>query len=131
MLNLFIDYSKWHYTYALLNIFRLAVEFVRFFLNLFSVKLFLKSLFSPLFSVPLTTESNYYGDIIAGFVGGTLVRIIGALFRSVLIICGLGFSLVTIIFFFIAFVIWLILPLVILVTLYYLFTLTQVTFYEI
>ena len=70
MFNLFIDYNKWHYTHAIINLFRLAKEFTRFFVNLFSIKLFLKSLFTPVFSIPVNDNSStYIGDMVAVFIG--------------------------------------------------------------
>lgn len=126
MSSFFIDYVKWHYTYALLNIFRLAKEFIRFFLNLFSVRLFLHTLFTPIFSIPVNDDdSNYIGDMIAGFVGGTLIRLIGAIFRLSLIILGLFFSFLTFSIATFIFILWLFMPLISIVLFYYGFTLSM------
>lgn len=123
MLSLFIDYNKWHYSYALLNIFRSAREFVRFFFNLFSINLFLKSLFSPIFSTPVTdTTSEDITDAVAFFIGGIILRVVGAMFRTMLILLGLVFSIITLIMFSVIFVLWLILPLVFVALLYYFIT---------
>lgn len=116
MFNLFIDYNKWHYTYALLNIFRLTKEFVRFFLNLFSIKLFLKSLLLPVFSIPVNdVETETFTDIFAVFLGGIVLRIVGAIFRIFFIFLGILFSLVTIIFFSVLFVLWIFMPLIVMI----------------
>lgn len=125
MSSFFIDYLKWHYTYGLLNIFRIAKEFIRFLLNLFSVTLFLKTLFIPIFSIPLNDNSNYIGDMIAEFVGGTLIRLIGAFFRLALIILGLFFSFLTFIISTFIFILWLLMPLISIILFYYGFTLSM------
>lgn len=128
MLSLFIDYISWHYTYALLNIFRLAKEFIRFFLNLFSVTLFFRTLFLPIFSIPVDdTVSSDIPDVIASFFGGIIIRIIGAFFRVLLICLGISLSLLTLIFFGIVFILWSILPAIFITLLYYLFVFSFTT----
>jgi hypothetical protein len=113
MFSLFIDYSKWHYTYALENIFRLAKEFIRFFLNLFSVTLFLKTFFRPIFSVPVNLhEAEDAVDTVSLIVGGVLIRIFGALFRLLLIILGLFFCMMSVVFFTCVFFVWLLMPVI-------------------
>ena len=112
MLSLFFDYFKWHYTHAIVTILKLGKEFVRFFLNLFSVSLFLRTLFLPLFSIPVDdVDSSFLSDLVAVYVGGLLIRIMGAIFRSLFIIAGLFFSLLTVLFFSTVFLLWLVMPL--------------------
>ncbi len=125
MFSLFIDYNRWHYSYALLNILRLMREFVRFFLNLFSVGLFLRSLFKPIFNVPVNdVDASYEGDMVAIFISGILMRLLGALVRIIFIIFGLACSFISIIFFSIVFLLWLILPVVYVISIYILLGLT-------
>lgn len=113
MFSLLTDYTKWHYSYALLTIVRLAQEFVRFFFNLFSVTLFFKSLFSPIFSIPVNDISSpEISDMIAAFMGGFLTRIIGAFFRLLLITLGVGLSILSIAFFTFIFIVWVFMPIV-------------------
>lgn len=120
MFSLFFDYTKWHYTYALLAIFSLMKEFVRFFFNLFSVTLSLQNLFRPVFSIPIDNpEPTYIGDMVATFLGGILMRLLGAFFRSLLILLGILLSMLTIIFFLVVFVGWIFLPFVWIFVIYY------------
>jgi hypothetical protein len=123
MLRLFIDYTKWHYSYALVNIFRLAKEFVRFFLNLFSVTLFFKTLLYPIFSLPVDdVESSFIADMVAVFIAGIIIRIIGAIFRIAFITLGLFFSVLTVVFFTLVFVMWFSMPILFIGLLYYIIT---------
>lgn len=111
MFGLISDYAKWHYSYALLAIVHLAQEFVRFFFNLFSVTLFLKSLFSPIFSISLNDVSSpEVSDIVAVFMGGVFTRIIGAFVRSLLILIGIICGLMSSLFFVIVGVMWICMP---------------------
>ena len=113
MFRLFIDYSKWHYTQAVVNIFVLAKEFARFFFNLFSVSLFLRSLFLPVFSIPVNdVESEGVFDMVAVFIGGILIRIVSAIFRLGFIAVGLLLNLLTVVFFSLVFVLWITVPLI-------------------
>lgn len=113
MLSLFIDYTKWHYSFAFINIFRLAREFARFFLNLFSVSLFLRTLFSPIFSIPVNdVDSVEASDMIAVFLGGVILRIVGAVIRFVVLVVGLFLSITSLVFFTIISMLWLSMPLV-------------------
>jgi len=125
MFSLFIDYNKWHYSYAIVNIFRLAREFIRFSLNLFSVNLFLKSLFRPIFSIPVDdVDSENITDVGAVFIGGVVLRIVGAIFRLFFILLGLLFSFFTVIFFSCILVAWIIMPLIFVAVAYYFISLS-------
>lgn len=120
MFSLFIDYCRWHYTHAVRKIFSLTKEFVRFFFNLFSVGLFLKSLFSPIFSIPVDdVETPDVSSMIATFLGSVVLRIVGAILRTGLILLGLFFSILTIIFFCSVFILWLLMPVVFVTVTYF------------
>ena len=122
MFNLFTDYITWHYTQAIVSIVRTAKEFVRFFLNLFSVWLFFKTLFLPIFSIPVDDlGSSDIPDMIAGFFGGIIIRLIGALFRLLLIFLGIFLSLLAVLFFAVLLIFWIIMPAIFLPLLYFLF----------
>lgn len=125
MFSLFTDYIGWHYKFALVNIFRLGVEFTRFFVNFFSIGLFLRTLFLPLFSVPVDDiDSEDITDTVALFMGGIIVRILGAILRTLFIILGLFFCAITILFFTFTFILWLCVPIVFGGTVYYLIMLS-------
>ncbi len=125
MFSLFIDYNKWHYTQALVNIFILAREFMRFFFNLFSVHLFFRSLLQPIFSIPVDdVESQNISDVIAVFLGGIILRIVGAIFRLFFILIGLFLCLLTSVLFVFVFLIWIIMPMVFIMIAYYFISLS-------
>jgi hypothetical protein len=114
MFSFFIDYGRWHYSYAPLAILKLLKEFVRFFINLFSVSLFIRTLFNPLYSSPVNLKSARDGTDTFGLItGGVVIRVLGALFRLVLIICGLVLCMLSFVFFTCVFVIWVCMPIVI------------------
>lgn len=125
MFSLFIDYTSWHYSYALLNILRLGKEFIRFFFNLFSVPLFIRSFFSPIFSVSADLgEADDGADTVALIISAVLMRVLGMILRSIFIVLGLFFSSITFVFFVCIFLLWLVTPIVFVVSVYYLFVLT-------
>lgn len=125
MFSLFIDYNKWHYRYATLNIFRIARDFILFFLNLFSVSLFFRSLFQPIFSIPVDdVDSENISDVMAIFLGGIVLRIVGAIFRLFFISIGLLLSLTTFVFFTFLFIIWILLPILFIAIVYYFISLS-------
>lgn len=125
MFSLFIDYNKWHYRCATLNIFKIAKDFMFFFLNLFSVSLFIRSLFRPIFSIPVDdVDSENITDVGAVFIGGIVLRIVGAIFRLFFIFLGLLLSLITLLSFTAIFIIWIFLPLLFVIILYYFISLS-------
>ena len=127
MLSLFFDYTTWHYTHALVVVLQLTRDFVRFFLNLFSVKLSLQNLFRPVFSIPVDgAESTYGGDVVATFLGGMLVRLLGAFFRTLLILLGVFTSILTVLFFMIVSILWIGMPALLCATAYYLVSLSYI-----
>ncbi len=113
MFGLISDYTKWHYSYALVAIVHLAQEFARFFFNLFSVGLFLRSLFSPIFSISLNdVASPEVSDVVAVFMGGVFTRIIGACVRTFFILVGLLSGVVSVIVFSFIGIVWILLPII-------------------
>lgn len=112
MLELFINYTKWHYTQAIISLFILAREFIRFFVNMFSIPLFIRSLFLPILNIPVNINTKEeIGDIFATFVAGIIVRALGAFVRLMLIILGIFFIILTIVSFSFIFILWLVVPL--------------------
>ena len=97
----------------------LTKEFVRFFFNLFSVSLFLKSLFSPIFSIPVNdVRSDEISEMIAVFIAGLFIRLLGAFLRMGFIVVGLFLCISSIVFFTGVFFIWLSMPLFFVAILY-------------
>lgn len=74
----------------------------------------MKSLFSPIFSIPTNDiSSTEISDLVAGFAGGFLTRIIGAFFRLLFIALGLLGGIISILLFTFTFIIWVLLPVVV------------------
>ncbi|MBP6948799.1 MAG: hypothetical protein KBC41_03890 [Candidatus Pacebacteria bacterium] len=122
MISLFIDYTKWHYTHAVVGIFVLTREFIRFFLNLFSFSLFVRTLFSPIYSIRVAhIEEDAITDILAVFIVDTIMRLLGAMIRLTSICLALFFSVLTLVFSILLFVTWLTMPVVFLTLIYGIF----------
>lgn len=106
-------YITWHYTLGIRNLLGLWRNFVEFVFNFFSIKLLLKTLLAPFqrleehYSGGLDLE-NYFSVLFINI----LMRIIGFVLRAVVIFAGMVFSVATLIFGAIAFIIWLMLPLI-------------------
>lgn len=118
-MSLFIDYTKWHYSYALLGIFVLGREFVRFVLNLFSFSLFMRTLISPIYSIRVQhIEEDTVSDILAVFIVDVVMRLVGTVLRLISISFALFFSVAVSFFCVTIFILWLIMPLVYITLIY-------------
>ncbi len=89
-IELFIDYWRWHYTTAIKNIFSIWGDFIWFIWNYFSVGQLTKTLFTPWKRIhedsPGISELfNLFTSIVITF----LMRIVGAVIRTVVIAVGL------------------------------------------
>lgn len=109
-MSVFFDYFVWHYRYALPHLFSIFGEFVRFFFNLFSIKLFLLTLLKPLFGVQGSFEKQDVSEVVALFAANIMMRVVGFVLRVVLIVVGLSLIFVTVVVALFASVVWFLLP---------------------
>jgi hypothetical protein len=117
------SYIFWHYRYGVPHIVTLTSEFVRFIFNLFSIDLFFRTLFNPMFSVQISLKDRIVDeDIIAIIISKGVMRIIGALLRSFFILLGLFFIICTVAVMALVLISWIALPLLFLLALYLLVT---------
>lgn len=120
------SYIFWHYRYGVPHIITLTIEFVRFIFNLFSINLFLRTLFNPMFSVQISLKDRVVDeDIIAIIISKGVMRIIGALLRSFFILLGLFSILCTIVVMTLVLVAWIAFPFLFLLALYLLVTVVK------
>ncbi len=123
----FFFYLSWHYKYALGNLFSLTKEFIRFFFNFFSIGLFAKTLFLPMFSVKADPGKEVYIiDYIAIIISNLFLRVLGFIVRSCFIAIGvLSIVLVSILMTGILFV-WVFMPFILFFDLYVLLKLITI-----
>lgn len=92
MLLLPLYYIRWHYTQALVDLVRIVLNFVWFFNEFFSIRLLLSTLFTPFHR--LEDDAKTRGGIDIATIAerilvSLLMRIVGALMRSMLIVMGI------------------------------------------
>jgi hypothetical protein len=109
-------YIHWHYSRALHGIIAIAGNIIWFIWNFFSIGILAKTLFAPWQRLQ---EAHHRGFDLGGYVStmllNTIMRFVGFLIRFIFIIIGLA----TIAFAFLAtigvFIVWLLLPVVVVV----------------
>lgn len=113
------NYFLWHYGKALLDFANLWKNLVVFFYQFFSIPTLLLSLFSPwhrmndAYSGQLTFEAT-----VGTFIVNTIMRLVGAIVRAIFIVLGLVCIFASIVIGFVAFGLWIVMPIV----WFYLFT---------
>ena len=109
------EYVLWHYSGAFQDMIELEKNFLWFGYNFFSIPLFLKTLFSPMFR--LTAKVSRGIDVETFFeilVGNIFARIAGFFFRAVVIVFGIAFEVLLLLFFIPFVILWVLLPAVVL-----------------
>lgn len=115
------SYLTWHYSEAFKDITRVWTNFLWFIFNFFSITILLKTFFSPWRRIQegRTKEGFHPEDIAEAFVTTTVMRIIGMMLRSFIIIVGL---LVTLAVFWgglLFYAVWMLLPVLVPVSFIY------------
>lgn len=110
-----LAYLKWHYSRALKNLFLIWKDFVWFIWYFFSIGELARTLFAPWRRL----NEEYQKGLAVGSWGETLIvntlmRLVGAIFRLVLIAVGLVLLLLVIVLLLPALALWLALPAVLL-----------------
>ena len=108
-------YLVWHYGEALTDWWRIVGNFVWFFFHMFSIGLLSRTLFAPFKRLQEERKkgSFKFEDWGGAIIINVLMRFVGFGVRTVIIAIGLVFIFFTIVIGVIAFVLWLILPLVV------------------
>lgn len=104
-------YLMWHYTRALQNIVRVCANFLWFFYHFFSISFLLKTFFNRFERLG---EEYKKGLDVPAFAAtltvNTLMRIVGILARTIVILLGVSVTVTVFLFGIIFFVFWLFLP---------------------
>lgn len=114
-LKAFVGYLKWHYGRALITTFSFWKNILVFLFNFFSIRSLLGNFFTPWKRLADNYPESFNIKIyLFTFISNTLMRIVGVLLRSVVIIVGLLFCIAYIVLLPISLIVWLLLPLFIL-----------------
>jgi hypothetical protein len=114
MFRLIFAYFFWHYTLAIKDLFFLSKNFISFIFNFFSISVLSKTLFSPWQKLDEKYKGGFdFEAIFETFVVNFIMRIVGFLVRSCLIITGLFTICVAVLIEVSVFMLWFILPFVI------------------
>jgi len=108
-------YLSWHYSQGLLDYFRIWKNLIWFLWNFFSIKILIRTFFTPFERL----QEKYTGgldmeSLAASIIVTTLMRVVGMLARTVIIIFGLITLTTFTLAGFIGIFIWLLLPMIIL-----------------
>ncbi len=113
--NLFFRWLAWHFKSAPAGILRAWRNFLRFSLEFFSIKASLKTLFSPWKRItePYREGLANLTENLQALLLNSFSRFLGFLVRIVLITIGLVFTGLVLLFGLILFLVWFVLPLLI------------------
>ncbi len=108
-------YIKWHYSQAILDIVGIIKNFLWFFYDFFSISLLLKTFFKPFRRLGEDYNKGLDLQAIAeSFIINTLMRFVGMLLRTLLIIMGVICIIFTLLFGLFFIISWLLAPLLVL-----------------
>jgi len=107
-------YIWWHYTTAIVDLVRLGKNFFWFVGHFFSFGTLLRTFFNPWKRMSEQYPSIIeFGAFLDTFLVNILMRVVGIITRSVLLIAGLLSFILTFVFFIFSFVVWLLAPIII------------------
>lgn len=110
-LSVFLRYLKWHYTKALLSTFSLWKNILVFLFNFFSIKSLLGNFFTPWKRLADNYPKRFNLQIyFFTFLVNTIMRVLGVILRSIVILIGLLTCLVYIVILPLTLIFWLALP---------------------
>lgn len=107
-------YLRWHYSHAVVDLLHIVGNFLWFFNEFFSIKLLAATLFTPFHRLEDDRKKAGgldFATMAEHILVGTIMRVVGALLRSVLIVFGIFFIVLTFILGIFFIVVWLTAPL--------------------
>ena len=116
-LTLIPDYLSWHYSTSLVDFLRLWKNYLWFAYMIFSIPELLATLFAPWqrMDVERTKQNFNLEDIAETLATNTVLRIMGAVVRLLVIVIGLGILTALVVLGALALLVWLVLPLFVVV----------------
>lgn len=113
--RLFGYYFWWHYTTGIKDFWGVASNLIIFVYNFFSINVLAGSLFSPWRRLGEEYTGGFdLAELLSVWTINFLMRIVGAIFRSILIIIGLLFLVLSLVISVVSFIAWLLWPFLIL-----------------
>ena len=115
LITLTKNYFQWHYTLAFVDIFHIWRNITTFLFYFFSIPILIRTFFSPWKRLHADRETEGFDlvdSLSTGFVN-LIMRFVGALMRSMLIIIGLCTVVAAIVGGIIFFVLWIFAPIII------------------
>jgi hypothetical protein len=120
--NIFVDWFFWQFYQMPIFLFEVWNNYFIFATNYFSLPLLLKTFFSPWRRYKWMYPKGFDAfEFFNTFVSNTVSRILGAFMRIVLIIVGICLQIFVVVSGLIVFVVWLLLPLIIIAGLLFVF----------
>lgn len=117
---IFASYAVWHYGGALRSGVTLLQNIIAFFYHFFSVPLLLKTYFSKFGRLGEKYKKGLdIENLLSVFLVNTLMRVVGALIRSIFILLGLVAITVSAVVGIVLLLAWLIFPLIVVVSFVY------------
>jgi hypothetical protein len=112
MIPLALYYIRWHYSHGVTDLIGIVRNFLWFFYEFFSIPLLLKTFFVPFHRLAVTATQGFHPEEwFEAFIVTTLMRIVGAFMRTLLIVLGLALMLATLLIGLGVLVVWLMAPL--------------------
>lgn len=113
-------YLRWHYSTALLDMFRIDGNIFWFLWHFFSVPDTFRTFFNPWERMGEKYKKGFDVESFASIlITNTIMRIVGILMRTILLFFALIFFIISSIVIVVAFLIWLFLPFIMLALAYY------------
>lgn len=111
-LMVFRDYLRWHYARAFSDIFTIWRNITHFLFHFFSISMLARTLFSPWKRIEADRETQGFDpkDYLSTLLVNLIMRLVGAVMRSVLIAIGLAFVGLSVVAGLLFFAVWAILP---------------------
>lgn len=98
MIPLAYYYFRWHYSMAVSDLVRIVGNFLWFFYEFFSIPLLLKTLFVPFHRLNEAPKKGFHvGAWFEAFIVTSLMRLVGALLRILLVVFGIFFLALTVV----------------------------------
>ncbi|MFA6475814.1 MAG: hypothetical protein WCV68_00195 [Candidatus Paceibacterota bacterium] len=117
-LAIIVNYLIWHYTRAVLEFSHIYKNILSFLINFFSIPVLVRSYFAPWRRMGEDYTKDIFHDfedVVAVFVVNFIMRIVGVVMRTVIIIAGLLFVIIVALFYPVLLIVWLLLPLILVV----------------
>ena len=115
MITIFLDYIYWHWAVAPREILKIMNNYLIANWHRFLITQHFKTLFSPWHRQnpsDIGPKQNAFTDKILNAITDLYIRLIAAGIRTVIILAGLVIELLTLIFFLVLFVAWLVWPVI-------------------